>query len=110
MSKLVGWRAAAGLVAGLLLAWLVISFTLVANLAPTSPGLALSLRPGDPVALLRLAEDRLDAQGQIRDRGSLDASRQLDPVAQRRSRLQSDPEIGALARKAVHADPFAKAD
>ena len=106
MSKLVGWRAAAGLVAGLLLAWLVISFTLVANLAPTSPGLALSLRPGDPVALLRLAEDRLDAQGQIRDRGSLDASRQLDPVAQRRSRLQSDPEIGALARKAVHADPL----
>ncbi len=106
MNKFGGWRTVAACMAGLLLAWLVISYSLVAHLAPTSPVSALSLRSDDPVALLRLAEERLDAPRQNRDQGSPDASPKLDPVALRRSRLQSDPEISALARKAVAADPL----
>ena len=98
------------MIAGLLLSWLVISFSLVANLAPGSPGLALSLRSDDPVALLRLAEEHLDATGDTSAGSGGPAApapaEMRDPVALRRSRFQSDPEITALARRAAVADPL----
>lgn len=106
MTKLVGWRSAMGLMAGLLLAWLVIAYTFAANLAQTAPASALRLRASDPVALLRLAEDRLDGKADGDNQTAPLAPQLLDPVALRRSRLQANADIGDLARRVVQADPL----
>jgi hypothetical protein len=53
-------RAAGLAAAGVVLAWLVVANSLVAFLAANAPQAALWLSPGDPDALLNLAESRFD--------------------------------------------------
>ena len=53
-------RGAVALTAGGVLAWLIVTHSLAAYLVDVSPQQALSLRPGQPAALVRLAEKCLD--------------------------------------------------
>jgi tetratricopeptide (TPR) repeat protein len=88
---------------GLALAWLVVSRTFVAYLARTAPEAALWLRPGDPEALLNLAERRVDAadgpagsrDGTERARAWAETALGADPVSARALRV-----LGQLAHAA----------
>jgi tetratricopeptide (TPR) repeat protein len=90
-------------VLGLVLAWLVVSRTLVACLARTAPEATLWLRPGDPEALLTLAEREVDAaDGSARPRDGTDKARAwaetalaADPINARALRI-----LGQLAHAA----------
>jgi hypothetical protein len=90
-------------VLGIVLAWLVVSRTLVACLARTAPEAALWLRPGDPEALLNLAERQVDAaNGPAGPRAGTDRARAwaetalgADPVSARALRI-----LGQLAHAA----------
>ena len=88
---------------GLLLAWLIVSHSLVALLSRSAPELALWLEPDNSVALLRLSEQRLDEKPRLPEKGT---GAKRDPVAERAARLRSEPEIQALARRALQADPL----
>jgi hypothetical protein len=80
--------------AGAVLAWLVVSKTLVAFLAANAPQAALWLSPRDPQALLNLAEARFDAaagatQAEVRAvvRARAEAALAGDPVDARALRI-----------------------
>jgi hypothetical protein len=84
-------------------AWLVLSRTLVAYLARTAPEAALWLRPGDPEALLNLAERQVDAadgsagprDGTDRARAWAETALAADPINARALRI-----LGQLAHAA----------
>jgi cytochrome c-type biogenesis protein CcmH/NrfG len=83
-------RAVGFAAAGAVLAWLVVSKTLVAFLAPHAPQAALWLGPGDPEALLSLAEARFDpavrgTHGQVR--GWVETALAGDPINARALRM-----------------------
>jgi hypothetical protein len=83
-------RAIVLVAAGAVLAWLVVSKTLVAFLALNAPQAALRLSPDDPQALLNLAEARFDpAQGatHAQVRGWAEAALAGDPTEPRALRL-----------------------
>ena len=100
--KVMGARKIFGVGAGLLLVWLIVSHGLVANLSRSAPGLAVRFLPETSGALLQLAEQRLDQSPSISD----PASKIRDLVAMRAARFRTDPEVQALARRALLADPL----
>lgn len=98
--------------AGLTLAWLVISTSLAAFLAGHAPHAALWLSPGDPQALLSLAEGRLDPavpEAQDQARGWAEAALASDPVNARALRIlgQAAQAAGDESRAARYMEAAA---
>ena len=99
-------RTASTVATGLVLAWLVLAHGLVAILSRTSPEFVLQWRAEEPAALLRLAEEHLNAKSAAAPAVSGQTAAKRDLLAERRELLRSDPEITGLARRALLADPL----
>jgi hypothetical protein len=89
---------AALVIAGLALAWLVLSRTLAAYLATTAPEAALLLQPNEPTALVSLAERGLNAAIAAKDQ---DAPKATD--ARRALEERDLDRLSGLARLAEQA-------
>ncbi len=89
-------RPASFAILGLVLVWLIVSRSFVAYLAATAPEAALLLRPGDPTALVVLADQEFNAS----DKDKREKPEKSSAAARSLSRLQE------LVETALAADPL----
>jgi hypothetical protein len=87
-------------VLGIVLAWQVLSRSLVAYLAETSPEAALVLRSNDPVSLVNIAERKLNIERPVREAPAAGTA----APAEERSRI---PSFARHASKAARNGPEA---
>ncbi len=104
----------------LVLLWLILTRTLVAYLAAIQPETALLLRPGDPTALVALADQEFNTPGREQaEKGARQSGAASKPLAQLREQVQTalaaDPLnarayrlLGQLAEAEQDADKTAK--
>jgi hypothetical protein len=94
-------RTAVLVILGLVLLWLIISQSMAAYLAESDPELALRLRPGNPMALIVLAEREMNAQRDDERGRALPSG----AARERRSQLRKYLEM-ALAADPLNAQAY----